>query len=110
MGRRWAINKGSRVKPDLRKLHVRLAHFVGMRFARPSEAFFGHRPILGGRFHDSTPLSSKVRQVLTVVSISDIGDERGRFCLVQVGCGHITCKREGDRDRLGRRSQLSACW
>jgi hypothetical protein len=43
----------SGVKPDLRKLHVGLAHFLPVCFARPSETFFGHCPILAGGFHDN---------------------------------------------------------
>jgi hypothetical protein len=62
--RRSAINNGSSVKPDLSKPHVGLAHFLGVCFASPSEALFGHCPILTNRFHDSTSLPTKVRQEL----------------------------------------------
>jgi hypothetical protein len=37
------------------KQYVGRAHFRAVRVARPFVAFIGHRPILGGRFHDNTP-------------------------------------------------------
>jgi hypothetical protein len=57
--RRWtgrqSISLGSSFKPDLGQPHVGRANFRRVRFARPSEALFGHCLILGGRLHDKRP-------------------------------------------------------
>jgi hypothetical protein len=62
---------GSSFKPDFGKPDVGRAHFRGVRFARPSEALFGHGPILAGRFHDKTSLApNSVPDFAEVVCIS----------------------------------------
>jgi hypothetical protein len=39
-----------------------MRRFLRFRFARPFEAFLGHGPIFGGRFHSNVhPLSSSIR-------------------------------------------------
>jgi len=52
-----ASSDGERLQPRmprltrLREIDVAQADFVGLRFARPAEAFFGHATILLGRYH-----------------------------------------------------------
>jgi hypothetical protein len=45
-----------------------------------------------------------VRMHQPVASVTNDGD----FAYVQVGCGHVTCKREGNRIVLGPDCQLAA--
>jgi hypothetical protein len=53
----------------LRKLHAGLAHFLRVRFARPTETLLCHCPILAGHLHDENILSAKLRQILLRVSV-----------------------------------------
>src|SRR5262245_57656683 len=51
-GRGQAVEFRSSIKPDLGQLPQGHPHFFRFRFAYPLEAFFGHCPIFGGRFHE----------------------------------------------------------
>ena len=50
-GRGQTIEFGGSVEPDLGQSQVARTDSAVVRFACPLEAFFGHGPILGGRFH-----------------------------------------------------------
>jgi hypothetical protein len=65
------FNPGRCLQPGLAEIEIAQAHFIGLSFARPAKALFGHSPILLGRYHYAVRLGASTVRELTLKSQSN---------------------------------------